>query len=284
MQNERVGNTGGLIPDEQLPKWLGSIARRMLTDFQASGELQHRGAKGEAREGNLLNNYLKKYLPRNVSPVNGGEVVSADGSASGQCDILIVDPSTPPLWEESGYRVVPTECLYMVIEVKSFLDPRELRSAWKKIEHIKSLPKKAYYRVSGESTLARDAYGETWTDFVPTTGMVFSYQGASLQTLGNTVVDLAEESELKNYLDSVWVLDKGSLVWLDPETERIDPCPRPNPDLGSIDSTPEQVLVALTSHLHEHLATARMPPFRIRDYLGQASWGTKGLFWENQQR
>jgi hypothetical protein len=41
----------------------------------------------------------RKY-PRSDRADHSGEVVAVNGKVSGQCDILIVDPSTPTFWEE----------------------------------------------------------------------------------------------------------------------------------------------------------------------------------------
>jgi hypothetical protein len=59
--------------------------------------------------------------------------------------IVIMDPSTPPFWSEQDYRIVPAECVYGVIEVKSSLDTKELCSAWEQIAQVKALPKTAYH-------------------------------------------------------------------------------------------------------------------------------------------
>jgi hypothetical protein len=122
---------------------LASVANKMLADFNASSVAKHSGSKGTVREAQLLSNYLRKYLPRNVIAEHSGEVVAANGAVSGQCDIVIVDPSTPPFWDDEDYRIVPAECVYGVIEVKSSLDASELRKAWKQIARVKALPKTA---------------------------------------------------------------------------------------------------------------------------------------------
>ncbi len=78
---------------------LESVAARMLADFEASSVVEHRGSKGTVRETGFRTDFLAKYLPRNVEVTGSGEVISADGQVSGQCDVLLVDPATPPLWD-----------------------------------------------------------------------------------------------------------------------------------------------------------------------------------------
>src|SRR6266508_744306 len=170
---------------------LGSAAKKMLADFDESGGIGHRESKGTDREANLLKNYLSKYLPRSVTAVHSGEAITVDGEVSAQCDIMILDPSTPPFWDAYNYRVVPIECLHGVIEVNSFLDSTQLRDAWPKIAGIKRMRKKAF-RPNPGFTKTRTVYGKVWS-YVPTCGLVFAYDGADLQTLGMTLVELAEE-------------------------------------------------------------------------------------------
>jgi len=258
-----------------------SVAKKMLADFAASGAVQHRGSKGTVRESDVLNHYLMKYLPRSATAVHSGEAITVDGEVSAQCDIMILDPSTPPFWDADNYRVVPIECVHGVIEVKSFLDSTQLRDAWPKIAGIKRMRKKAF-RPNPGFTKTRTVYGKVWS-YVPTCGLVFAYDGADLQTLGMTLVELAEEEGEDHpefFIDSVWVLNKGCLVWLNPDNGRVDPSPEPRPSLASIDADPGQVLMSLTGHLYEHFGTVWTPEFRIIDYFGQAPLGTFGLKWD----
>jgi Domain of unknown function (DUF6602) len=112
---------------------LDSVSARMLADFHASKQIEHRGSKGTVRETGLRTAFLNKYLPRNVDVVGSGEVIAAYGQVSGQSDVMIIDPATPPLWDNEDYRIVPAECVDAVIEVKSNLTVAELRSAWASI-------------------------------------------------------------------------------------------------------------------------------------------------------
>jgi hypothetical protein len=262
---------------------LDSVAKKMLADFDASGAVQHRGSKGTVRESSLLDTFLRKYLPRSVIAEHSGEAITVDVEVSAQCDIMILDPSTPPFWDADNYRVVPIECVHGVIEVKSFLDSTQLRDAWTKIAGIKRMPKKAL-RSNPGFTRTRTVYGKVWS-YVPACGLVFAYDGADLQTLGTTLVELAGEEgedQPECFIDSVWVLKKGGLVWLNPNNGRIDPSPEPGASLTSFDAEPGQVLMSLTLHLYEHFGTAWTPEFRIIDYFGQAPLGTFGSKWDYQ--
>ena len=75
------------VNDPNQPSVLGSVlasvADKMVADFRASGIAQHRGSKGTVRETQFLDNYLRKYLPRNVTAEHSAEVVAANGDVSG---------------------------------------------------------------------------------------------------------------------------------------------------------------------------------------------------------
>jgi hypothetical protein len=253
---------------------LASVAERMLADFNASGVARHSGSKGTVREAQLLDNYLRKYLPRNVIAEHSGEVVAANGAVSGQCDIVILDPSTPPFWDQQDYRIVPAECLYGVIEVKSTLDASELRKAWKQIARVKALLKTAYYPQPQPRT--RTIYGRDWP-YIPTVGMVFAYDGVSLESLSEAFEQLADQYAPEHCPDSVWVLNKGFINWISPKNGKLDPGPEPDAGFMAVQATPEQVLLGMTAHLHQHFGTAWMPPFKIVDYMADTPWGTPVL-------
>lgn len=254
-----------------LEKVLGSVANKMLADFEASGAVVHRGSKGTVREAILLDNYLRKYLPSTVVAVHSGEVITTTGEVSEQCDILILDPSTPPFWDEADYRIVPVECLFGVIEVKSNLTSDELSKTWEKIARLKSFPKTAFLSPLGPQQ-TRTVYGRTWEHF-PTVGMIFAYDGADLETLGNRLTELADTCPPEQRLDSVWVLNKGYLVWIDSERQYVNATAEPDSGLAATAATPAQVLMALTMHLHEHFARAWTTGLKFRAYLGNTMLG-----------
>lgn len=260
-----------------LRKILASVADKMLADFNASGVAKHRGSKGTVREAQLLGNYLRKYLPRNVLAVHSGEVIATNGERSGQGDILILDPSTPPLWDEEDYRIVPVECLYGVIEVKSFLDSDGLRSAWTTIAEVKRLPKSAY-DLPAPLPFWRKVYGKCW-DYVPTAGMVFAYDGLNLDTLGAVFAEMAAKYEPEHRLDSAWVFNKGFINWTNPIDESVYVSAEPGAAITAVEASADRILMPLTAHLHEHFATAFMPRFRITDYMTGAEWGTRLRKW-----
>ena len=116
-------------------------------------------------------------------------------------------------------------------------------------------------------------YGRNWPH-VPTAGMIFAYDGVSLDTLCDAFEDLADQYPPQHCPDSVWVLNRGFINWTNPNNRRLDPGREPGGGYMAVEATAQQLLMPLTAHLHEHFGTAWMPPFKIVDYLADMPWGT----------
>src|SRR5690349_15038015 len=119
-----------------------SVATRMRAEFEATKVLMHEGAKGAARE-RIVHSVIAPYLPGHLQVAGSAEIIAADGQRSGQCDIVVFDRSTPPLLDMENHRLIPSECVYLVIEVKSTLTKLQLVDACNKLSRVKRLPKVA---------------------------------------------------------------------------------------------------------------------------------------------
>lgn len=110
-----------------------AIAKKMMVDFEGiSTQLEHKGLMGRAREIAVVNEFLTKYLPKQLG-IATGEIVSSEGSVSKQMDIIIFDNfKSPLLLREEEIHILPIESVYVVIEVKSNLNGAELEDSVKK--------------------------------------------------------------------------------------------------------------------------------------------------------
>lgn len=258
--------TDGQERPRGLREILGVVARRMQADFDASALVEHRGSKGTVRERDLRE-FLDKYLPRDLAVLGSSEVIDITGSVSGQCDVLLVDPRTPPLWAAEDLRVVPAECVHVVVEVKSNLTADELRSAWRSVRRVKALAKTAYLPETGPIKRTVNAYGREW-DYTPTAAHLFAFDGATLETLGAVFAELAQsEPDPAMRLDSVFVLNRGVLAWIDPGDETIRPTGRPGDYLQGIAAAPEEVLMQLVAFLSLEASTIIQRRFDPRKYM-----------------
>lgn len=245
---------------------LDKVAAQMTADFQASAIVKHRGSKGAVRE-ETVRSFLADYLPGSATVTGSGELLAATGEVSGQCDVMVLDAGTPPLWKEESYRIAPIECCYATIEVKSDLTRPELKKAWGAAKKMKSLPRSAYLKDPGPIAYTRTAYGRQ-VDTMPPQVHVFAYSGASLAALGEELASLAEDGDDHSLgIDSVCVLDKGLITWANLRTSGLG-MRLSDSKVAAYQATPGQVLLYLATTLNKHLATATMnPKFDIAGYI-----------------
>ncbi|MFI9326921.1 DUF6602 domain-containing protein [Kitasatospora sp. NPDC052868] len=265
------------MSDNQLEQIILSVARRMRTDFDLSGGFTHSGEKGTTRE-RVFHDFLKDYLPGHVRAFHGAEIISVDGQKSNQCDIVICDRSTPPLLDMQGYRIVPNECVYGLIEVKSKLDKKELRDACDKICRAKKLPKSAYQPAPT---------GQSWTAIggpysFPTVGMIFAFDSIEPLTLGKHFAEWCEDHEPHERPDAIWILGKSYFGWIRPGELALRSS-EPGANCHLVDPPPEgDVLFPLAIYLNAAFSSAWMPPFRLLDYAAGGPLGTSHKCWEEQ--
>lgn len=243
-----------------------TVATQMNADFRANAVVNHRGEKGTEREGRVRS-FLDDYLPNSALVTGSGELVAVSGEVSGQCDVMVLDFATPPLWKGESYRIAPIECCYASIEVKSDLNRNELKKAWNAAVKMKSLPRSAYLKDPSPITYTRKAYGRQ-VETIPPEVHVFAYDGVSLETLGEELAILARDSADPSLcIDSVCVLNKGFVIWADTDTGKVGKR-LPNSSVAAYKATPGQVLLYLVTALNKHLATATMnPKFDLTGYI-----------------
>jgi hypothetical protein len=253
---------------------LHATAKELRARFEKSAAATgHAGSKGAVREDYLVD-FLSEHLPGTVAVFGSAEIMTANGQLSPQCDAVIADPGTPPFFSENRHRVVPNECVYGVLEVKSFLDGAALRDACERIARVRSMPKTAYYPTRPPFTYRVDAYGRTWGHW-PTNGVVFAFDSMDLKTLGMRLMDWCATRQPWEWPDSVWVLGKGYLLWEHRDGTKLGYSPEPDSGLVVLEPLREgDVLLPMILNLYPLLARAAMPCFRLHDYVAQAGIGT----------
>ncbi|MBD0692547.1 hypothetical protein BG452_10750 [Streptomyces sp. CBMA123] len=255
------------------------MAKRMRADFEQSRGFKHNASAGGSREL-IAHGFVDRQLPGHIKAICGAEIATAAGDVSPQCDILLADRSTPPLTHLEGYQVVPNECVYGVIEVKTTLDGNELADACEKIRKVKAMPKTAYfpYPTSGFPPHIR-RYGKIYP-YMPTVGMIFAFDSINLDTLGDHFHKWCAGREPHERPDSVWVLGKGSLIWADPVNGLINVTPEQGSSLLASDPPPNgDILLSLALNLNALLAGAWIPPLRLLDYARQHPLGVNRRTW-----
>jgi hypothetical protein len=253
------------MPEGALAGRFASVAQRIRADFESSAKTQHRGSRGTERE-EILKHFLSLYLPGTVDVIHNAEIISVDGGISPQCDIVIVDRSTPRLQDMTSHRIVPAECVYGVVEVKSRLSGPELKDACSKIARVKQLTRNAYV---DDPSCYLAIGGQTYA-IAPVFGLVFAYGGIQLSTLAKRLMDWCLDNPPETHPDGVWIVDKGILAWgsrggggmIGRVVESRD---RELRELIPYDG--RDVLLALIVLTTSLLANVRLPQVMLGDYL-----------------
>lgn len=205
-----------------------SVSKKMQIDFEEiTSKIQHNGEKGTARE-NILQEYLKSYIPEKYS-FSKGTIVDCKDVQSKQIDIIIHDKFlTPYLVDMNDTKIIPIESVYGVIEVKSTLSKDELRKCVKNIESVRKLQKK------------------TISDYnFPTAGMVFAYNSdASLEAIYKNLNELSEDVDIDKRISCVCVLNKGVIIPVDKNGLRnVTLFPNVNTVYGIFNNTDDALLL-----------------------------------------
>ncbi|MGY3200489.1 hypothetical protein ACVW19_001003 [Streptomyces sp. TE5632] len=266
------------MPQEALAIILRSVAKRMRADFDQSKVFNHNGEAGTSREV-LVRDFLSSCLPAHVQAIHNAEIIASDGGVSRQCDIVVVNRETPPLTSLDGYRVIPNECIYGLVEVKTNLTRKDLLDSCEKIGNARRLSKTAYRRAPGPIVRTTSAYGRTYDHF-PTSGIVVAFDGLNLQTLGDHLVEWCKGRPVWEWPDSIWVLGKGALQWRNAMSGLLDRTPSPGANLVQVDAPEgEDVLLSLALHLNIHFSEAWMHPLDLVPYAGKSALGTAVREW-----
>ncbi len=246
---------------DSLAKVMQSLAQVMRSEFSATENAVHRGGKGHARE-EIVQSFLTKYLPRHVEATARGEIITSTGEVSSESDILIIDRNTPPFLSMRDFRIVPSECVYGVLEVKSRLSGPELVKDCEKIKKAKSLPKTAFLPLRGVQVLSARV-----PEYLLMAGLIFAFGSIDLSRLGVQFKNWCDGQDAALVPDGIWVLGKGGLVWSTPGSEGFHPRASLGCELRVVHADPAQdVLLLFATHLSALFAYARMPPLNLDEY------------------
>ena len=161
----------------------------------------------------LLKTFLKQYLPRNLE-MSTGLAVDAKGGVSKQLDIIIHDAAkTPVFFQSTDTRVIPIECIYAVIEVKSCLDKSELEKSFQNMQSVKTLEKIAFFEPDNPIIIkTTELFGKKWSNW-PVLYFVFAFDSStSLESILSNLQDLVINTAVDKRIDSICVLSKGVIL------------------------------------------------------------------------
>lgn len=183
---------------------------QMRVDYNRTRDLKHPRDIGSSRE-NILRKFLtdsgyltKRYLISDRSV----RVVSPTGHISNEIDIAIYDSldSLTLMKREDVYEVYPIESVYGVIQVKSSLTKKELKSALKNIESFKKL----------DHSLARPIFStnRNFSKSKKGFGIIFAYSSSmKWKEIADQISDYSRRNSSCNCPNALFILDRGYFLF-----------------------------------------------------------------------
>lgn len=178
---------------------------------------------------------------------------------------------TPIFYEDKSTRVVPVECVYSVIEVKSCLDSEKLQLSFENMASVRKLEKKAYSKDPPYDGFSPVLYDTCW-DIWPVNYYVFAFDSIDLNTLAHAMEKkyADENTPTHSRIDTICVLNKG-VICNRYENGQIDALPARGSRLECI-PLQRSALLLFYSLIGSHLFRAQIPFFQLHDYIAKVSF------------
>lgn len=241
------------------------VSNQMSSELKLSRtSLNHPTMKGDVAE-TIFRSFLRKYLPNNLD-ISTGILVDTEGNSSKQLDVIISDTAkTPIFFENSNHRIIPIECAYAVMEVKTKLNKNELEKSFKNMKSIRKLKKTAYFCQPGPIEYSHNMYGKKW-DIWPVNYYLFAYESINIETLIKMVESTHNEQKLPPHsrIDSICILNEGVICNSNVNNELYA-----LPDLKSelVYTKNDNSLLLFYTLIMHFLNQARLPIFNFNNYV-----------------
>lgn len=182
------------------------IANALAATAEVAGGTGHAVTTGRLREV-LVQQFLRPHLPKTLE-VRSGVIVDATGAKSKQQDCVLVDTRLPLIDVGSNTdALLVAESVVATVEVKSYLSAEELNSTIEAISQTIRLAR------SGTQVYRKGPVEMRLPKPNPILTYIFSYDGASLETLVQTIAKAANERNDGGVSpDAICVLKKGVLL------------------------------------------------------------------------
>ena len=171
----------------------------------------HAGMKGTSVEA-AVSDFLREILPKSLA-IGSGIVIDSDLNASRQIDIIIYDAAaTPTFFSAGGMILVPIECVYFAIEVKTKLSRKDFDSCARNMISVKALDRRAYYTNNSPSHTNFLLFGEHH-DCWQTIYLVIALESDGADTVLRYFHDHRRKSKnLAQQIDAIFCLDTAAYV------------------------------------------------------------------------
>lgn len=244
-----------------LTEMFSRMAKRMEFEVDdVRDAFSHGGLKGSALETAVVETVLRPYLPEKIG-ICTGQIIDARGRHSKQLDVVLYDrANTPTLKRSAEIRLLPAECVFAVIEVKTKICSKgDVRAIFDHMASVRALSREA---ISPDPRLH---FVEFKVDGKPSSSVPIHYScfafecGISAKAVNNCLDEEAKKRALSigNCVDMVLTL-RPSALWLG---ERGAPIAFERGKAG-------REMVEYYLRLHQHLSMAMMSGFLdLKKYL-----------------
>ena len=182
------------------------IANALAAAAEVAAGTGHAVTTGRLREV-LVQQFLQPHLPRDLE-VRSGVIVDATGKKTKQQDCVLVDTRLPLIDVGSSTdALLVAESVVATVEVKSYLSADELANT------IDAISQTIHLTRNGTQVYRKGLVEMRLPKPNPILTYIFAYDGASLETLAQTIADVAHERKDGGVApDAVCVLKKGALL------------------------------------------------------------------------
>ena len=256
-----------------LEKIFDITSKKMILEWsQIRESLSQSGEKGTSLE-NGFHSFLKNYIPNSLG-ICKGEIIDSAGNSSKQLDTIIFDNAkTIKLFASEDIRVVPVECVYAVIEIKSNIDSEKtIDKIFENMLSVKNLEKKAYLQPSNSAIVYTvNAYGQDWGIW-PINYFVFSIDSMKLETIVEYINQKNSKLSLPIWkrIDCICSLNQG-VILNKLANGTYNALPEPNSEL--VYTPTEKALLFFYTLISHYLNQAWLPNFTFLPYLGKVKFG-----------
>lgn len=251
-------------------------AKKMRLEWDTiKASFQQSGDKGTALEKAVMK-FLRPYVPENLGMVSG-EITDSDGNSTKQMDVIIYDKiKAPILYDVGDIQVIPIECVYAVIEVKSNIASQEdVEDIFEKMLSVKNLQKTSWTPEKGAVIHSVSLYGKDFSIW-PVHFFAFAIDSMKIDTLATKIDDIHKKNnqDVEKRIDSVCVLEKG-VVLNKLQNNSYSALPEPNSSIFYHES--ENPLMFFYVLISRYLNQAWIPPFSFLKFTKNVSYKSKSI-------
>ena len=253
-------------------------AQELVELHNATKGLPETNIMGMLRE-ELVSRFLVEFTPQRFGIGTRGIIRSAEGSSTGELDIIIYDKENLTLFKPLalwlGEHVYPAESVYMTIEVENFLSLEKLKKRLDKLIEAKRLSREACYPSAGAVYTTYHLYGREWK-IPPLLTIIFAYDGENLEPITEKLNEYIKTNSLNpwEYPDLISILNKGYIAWSGKD-DKIALTPTKDSKPLLISAEPYQTLGFTYTLITQLIGQIKLPPINVLPYMKGFTYGKR---------